>query len=131
MGIPLLYCHFSLVAFNIFVFIFHFCQFDCYVSWCIHPCIYPAWDSVCFLDLVDYFLSYFREISSLKLISSSIFLRSFLSLFSFWGPYNANVGAFNVIPEVSYVIFIFCLFPFFFYILFCGSISSILSFIHK
>ena len=30
------------------------------------------------------------------------FLRSFLSLSSFWDPYNANVGEFNVVPEVSW-----------------------------
>ena len=29
------------------------------------------------------------------------FLESFLSLFSFWDPYYTNVGAFNVVPEVS------------------------------
>ena len=29
------------------------------------------------------------------------FLQSFLSLSSFWDPYNVTVGAFNVVPEVS------------------------------
>ena len=31
------------------------------------------------------------------------FLRSFLSLFSSWDPYNVNVGAFNVVPEVAFL----------------------------
>ena len=40
------------------------------------------------------------------------FLKSFLSL-SFWNPYNASVGAFNVVPEVSEAVFI-AFFTFFF-----------------
>ena len=40
---------------------FNFCQFDYYVSWCISPWVYSAWDSLCFLNLVDYFLSHVKE----------------------------------------------------------------------
>ena len=47
-----------------------------------------------FLDLCDYFLFHVREVFS-------YYLRPFLSLFSFWDSYNANVGAFDVVPEVS------------------------------
>ena len=47
------------------------------------------------------------------------FLGSFLSLFSFWDPYNANAGVFTVVPEASQS-GIHC-FHSFFYILFCGS----------
>ena len=58
MGVPLyVICRFSLVAFNI-LSVFNFCQFHYYVSWCVPPWVYPAWDSMCFLDLVDYFLSH-------------------------------------------------------------------------
>ena len=53
-------CPFSLVAY--FIFVFNFCHFDYYVSQCVPPWVYPAWDSLCFLGLVDYFLSHVREI---------------------------------------------------------------------
>ena len=48
------------------------------------------------------------------------------NFFSFWNPQNANVGTFNVVPEVSYVVFF--LFHAFFPI-FCSVavISTILS----
>ena len=52
-----------------------------------------------FLDFVDYCLSHVKEVFSYCLFK--YFLRSFLSLFLFWEPYNANVGAFNVVPEIS------------------------------
>ena len=77
-------------------FVFNFHHFDYYVSWCVPPWVYPSWDSLCFLDLVDYFLSHiFLDLSAI--ISSNIF---WSPLSSFWDPYNANVGAFNVVPEV-------------------------------
>ena len=52
-----------------------------------------------FLDLGGYFLSHDREVFEYNLFK--YFLESLLSLFSFWDPYNVNVGAFNVVPEVS------------------------------
>ena len=95
MGIPLyVICHFSFVAFNM-LSVFNFCQFDYCVSWGVPPWVYPSWDSLCFLDLVDYFLSPAWEVFSYYLFK--YFLRSFLSLFSFWDFYNMNVGAFNVV----------------------------------
>ena len=69
-------CHFSLVAFTILP-VFNFCQFDYYVSWCVPPWAYPSWDSLCFLDLVDYFLSHVWEVFRYYLFK--YFLRSFLS----------------------------------------------------
>ena len=96
MRVPLyVICHFSLVAFNIFVFNFH--QFDYYVSWCVPPWVYSTWDSLYFLDVVDCFLSQIREVFSYYLFKYC--LRCSLSLLL--GPYNANVGAFNVVLEVS------------------------------
>ena len=59
--------------------------------------VYPVWDSLCFLDLVDYFLSHVWEVFSYYLFK--YFLRSFFCLF--WDTYNANIGMFNVVPEVS------------------------------
>ena len=55
--------------------------------------------TLCFLDFADYFLFHAREVFSYYLFR--YFFRSFLSLFSFWDPYNVNVDAFNVIPGVS------------------------------
>ena len=99
-GVPLYaICHFFPLFFKYFILVFNFCQFDYYVSWCVHPWVYPAWDSLCFLDLAEYFFSYAREVFSYYLFEC--LLKSVLSLFSFWDPYNANVGAFNVVSEVS------------------------------
>ena len=91
------------VIFSLLLLIFYlcldFCQLDYYVSWSVPSCVYPAWDSLCFLYLIDCFLSHVWQVFSYYVFK--YFLRSFLSIFSFWDPYNANVGAFNVVPEVS------------------------------
>ena len=50
------------------------------------------------LDLGDCFLFHVREFFSYYLFK--YFLRSFLSLFCFWDPYNENVGVFDVVLEV-------------------------------
>ena len=43
----------------------------------------------------------------MRLLSLQIcFLALSLSLFSFWHPCNTDVGAFNVVPEFSYTVFI-------------------------
>ena len=47
---------FSLVAFNILSLSL--------LSQCILPWVYPAWDSMCLWNLVDYILSHVREIFS-------------------------------------------------------------------
>ena len=111
----MLFVIFPLLLLIIFVFNFH--QFDYYVSWCVSPWVDPAWNSLCFLDLGSYFLSHVREVFDYNLFKYR--LRSFLSLFSFSDPYNVNVGVFNVVPEVSWAVFIS--FHSFFFILFCGS----------
>ena len=46
--------------------------------WCVPPLINPSWDSLCFLDLLDYFLSHVREAFSYYLFR--YFLESILSL---------------------------------------------------
>ena len=100
MWVPLyIICHFPLVAFNLLLLSLIFCQFDYCVSHCVPPWIYPSWDSLCFLNLVDYFLSHIREFFSYYRFK--YFLWSILSLFSFWNPFNMNIGAFNAVPEVS------------------------------
>ena len=98
-GVPLyIICHFSFVAFNILSRSLIFVSLIT-MSQCVSPWVYPSWDSLCFLDLVDCFLSYVWEVFSYYLCK--YFLRSFLLLFSFWDPYNVNVGAFNIVLEVS------------------------------
>ena len=66
------------------------------MSWHVSPWIYPVWDSMHFLDSIDYFLSYISEVFNYNLFK--YFLSPFLFLFFFWDPYNSNVG---VLPEVS------------------------------
>ena len=51
-----------------FFFVFNFFQFDYYVSRLVSPWVYPAWDSLCFLDLGGYFLSHVREVFYYNLI---------------------------------------------------------------
>ena len=100
MGVPLyVICDFSLVAFNILSLSFNFCQFDYYVSWCVPSSLgLSCWESLCFLNLTDYFLSCVWEVFSYYLFK--YFSKSFLS-FSFWASSNENVGALNVVPEDS------------------------------
>ena len=100
------------------IFVFNFCQFDYYVSQRFSPWVFPVWESLRFLDLGGYFLFHVREVCNYNLFK--YFLGSFLSLFSFWDPYNANVGVFNVVPEVSYAVFI----SLFFSLFFSGAVNS-------
>ena len=58
---------------------------SCHVS----PWVYPVWDSLCLLDLIDYFLFHTGEIFSYNLFKN--FLIPFLFLFLFWDLYNSNV----------------------------------------
>ena len=69
------------------------------MSWGVSTWVYSVWDSLCFLDLGDYFLPHFREVFNYYL------LKYFLMVF-FWDSYDSNVGAFNIVPEVSEGIFI-------------------------
>ena len=93
------------------------------MSWRVSPWIYPVRDSLCFLDLIEYFLSHIREVFNYNLFK--YFLSPFLFLFFFWDPYNSNIGVFNVVPEVSETVL--NSFHSFFFILLCGSFSTILS----
>ena len=70
---------------------------SCFVS----PCIYPIWDSLHFLDLIDYFLSHVGKVFDYHLFKN--FLRLFLFLF-FLDPYNSDVAAFKIVPDVSEII---------------------------
>ena len=90
--------------------------------------------TLCLLDLIDYFLFHVREIFNYNLFKN--FLIPFLFLF-FWDPYNSNVGAFDMVPEISETVFSSFLFallwpseviPIIFYSssLICSSASDIL-----
>ena len=73
------------------------------MSWGVSPWVYPVWDSLGFLDLDGYFLPYFRDIFNITF--SSIFSWPFF-LSSSSGTHDSNAGAFNIVPEVSEVVFI-------------------------
>ena len=100
MGVSLaVICCFSVVAFNIlslfliFVSLITMCL-SVFLLGFILPgthCASWTWLTISFPIL--------RQVFSYYLFN--YFLMSFLSLFSFWDPCNANVGAFNVVPEVS------------------------------
>ena len=98
----------------IFYICLNFCQFDYYVSWCIPPWVYPAWDSLCFLDLVDYFLSHVWEVFRYYLFK--YFLRSFLSSLS-----GTRIMQMLVCLMLSQMSLRLSSFHSFFYILFRGS----------
>ena len=96
MGIPWYFiCCFSLAAFNIFSLCLIFVGL---INMCLSVFLLGC-SSLCFLDLIDYFLSHIREVFDCNLFK--YFFRPFPFLFFFWDPYNSNVGAFNVVPEVS------------------------------
>ena len=75
------------------------------------------------LDLMDYFLFHIGEIFNDNLLKN--FLIPFLFLFFFGDPYNSNVGAFDIVPDVSETV----LSSFHSFTLFCSLevISTILS----
>ena len=101
-------CHLPLLLL-IFIFVFNFCQFDYYVFQCI-----PARDSLCFLDLVDYFLSHVWEVFRYSLFK--YFLRSFLS-----SPSGTPIMQVLVCLMLFQRPLRLSSFHSFFYILFCGS----------
>ena len=82
------------------------------MSWGVLHWVYPI-GTLGFLDLGDYFLPHFREVFNYYLLED--FLMVFLFVFFFWDSYDLNVGVFNIVPEVSEVVFIsfnsFFLFP--------------------
>ena len=92
------------------------------MSWGVLPWVYPIWDSLGFLDLHDYFLPQFREVFNYYL---QYFLMVFLFVF-FWDSYDSNVGAFNIVTEVSDVVLI-SFNSFFFFLPSDSFISTILS----
>ena len=103
------------VVFPLLLLIFVLCVWSLLI-WliCVLGCFtlgYSVWDSLCFLDLGDYFLPHFREVFNYYLLKC--FLMVFLFVF-FRDSYNSNVGAFHIVLEVSEIVLIsFNLFFFF------------------
>ena len=94
-GSSLVCCHFSLAAFNILSLYLILVSL---ITMCLNVFVLgTSWDSLCFQDLVDYFLLQVGDVFSYYLLK--YFLRSFLSHLSFWEPYNENDGVFNVVTE--------------------------------
>ena len=92
------------------------------MSWGILPWVYPVWDSLGLLDLCGYFLPHIRKVFIYYLLK--YFLLPFLYVF-FWDTYDSNVGAFDIVPDISEVVLIsLILFSFF---LSASFISTILS----
>ena len=74
------------------------------MSWGVSPWVYPVWETLGFLDLGHYFFPHFREVFNYYLLK--YFLMAFLFVFFFWDSYDSNVGAFNIVSEVSEVVLI-------------------------
>ena len=112
---------FPLWLLTYFIYVFNFCLSCVFL-------LYPAWDSLCFLDLVDYLPSHISEVFSYYLFK--YFLRSFLSSFSFWDPCNENVGAFKLSQRsLRLSLFLFILFSIFCSVAVISTILSSMSFI--
>ena len=94
------------------------------MSWGVSPWVYLILDSLGFLDLGDYFLPHFREVFNYYL--PKYFLMVFLFVFFFWDSYDSNVGAFNIVLEVSEIVLISFNSFFFFPLLFIYFYHSIL-----
>ena len=95
MGVPLyIICHFPLVAVNILSLSLIFVSL---ITICLSVFLlgFTLPRTLCFLDLVDYFLSHVREVLSYYLFK--YFLKSSLSPLFFRDHYNAN----DVVLEVS------------------------------
>ena len=73
------------------------------MSWDVLPWVYPVWDPLSFLDLGGYFLPHLMEVFNYYLLK--YFLKAFLFVF-LWDSYDSNVGAFNIVPQVSEVVLI-------------------------
>ena len=104
MGIPLyVICCFSLAAFNICSLCLIFVNLinTCLGVFCLRFILFGAlWVSWTWVAISFPILGKFSTI-----ISSSIFSCPFL-VFFFWDSYDSNVGASNIVPEVSEVVFI-------------------------
>ena len=65
----------------------------------IPPWAYTAWDSLCFLDWVDYFLSHVREIESRSVMSNSLRHHGLYSVWNSPGQ-NTGVGSLSLFQQI-------------------------------
>ena len=86
------------------------------MSWHALPWVFPICDCLGFLDLGGYFLPHFREVFNYYLLK--YFFMAFLFVFFFRDSYDSNVGAYNIVPEVSEFVLIF-FYSFFFFFSLC------------
>ena len=104
MGIPLcVICCFSLAAFNICSLCLIFVNLInmCLGVFCLGFILFGTlWVSRTWMII------YFPILGKFSTIISSSFLMVFLSVFFFWDSYDSNVGAFNIVPEVSEIVLI-------------------------
>ena len=101
-------------CFQYFIFVLIFLSISLV---CVSACFFLGLSSMglCnFLDLVDYFHSHVREVFDYNLFK--YFLRPFLFFFFFWYPYNLNVCAFNIVPQVSKTVLISFYYFFLYYV---------------
>ena len=96
------------VVFPLLLLIFVLCVWSSLI-WLIRvlgilPWVYPVWDSLGFFDLDGSYLPRFKEVFNYYLLK--YFLMAFLFVFFFWDSYHWNVGAFDIVPEVSEVVLI-------------------------
>jgi len=122
MGIPLyVICCFSLAAFNICSLCLIFVNLInmCLGVFCLE---FILFGTLGFFDLGDYFFPHFREVFNYYVLK--YFLMAFLFVFFFWDSYDSNVGAFDIVPEVSEVVLI----SFNYFFLSVSFISTVLSY---
>ena len=100
MGFPLyVMCCFSLAAINILSLCLVFVSL---INMCLGVFLFGLilyGTLLCLLNLIDYFLFHVGEIFNYNLFKN--FIIPFLFLFFFWDLYNSNVGALDIVPEVS------------------------------
>ena len=104
MGIPLcVICCLSLAAFNIyslcliFVNLINMCLGVFHLGFILFGTLWVSWTWV---------IISFPILGKFSTIISSSFLMVFLFVFFFWDSYDSNVGAFDIVPEVSEVVLI-------------------------
>ena len=97
MGVPLYMTVFFLLPLNC-LFVFKFYHFNYGTFWCVSLSVHLVWDILCLLYLDICFLLQVQEVFSHNFIK--YIFDTFLSLFSFWSPYNANVSMLDVVLEV-------------------------------
>ena len=76
------------------------------MPWCVPLWVQLLWDSLGFQDCLEvYFFCLIGEVF-VHYLFKYIF-NILLLFFSFWHPYNSDIGTFQVVPEIPQPLFIF------------------------